>query len=160
MIKIKIYSLLFLFISFNSFASFYSGIFKIGQPYKIKGILYTPKIENQYNKDGIASWYGDKFHNKLTANGEIFNKYDITAAHKTLPLPSIAKVKNLENGKFVIVRINDRGPFVGDRIIDLSFQAASIIGMVSQGTAKVNVEFLLEETNELHLEIFGKKFLQ
>ena len=158
--KIIFYSLFTLTLYNHSlYASFYNGIFKIGSPYKIYGIKYYPSINNNYNQNGLASWYGDKFHNKKTANGEIFNKYELTAAHKTLPLPSIVKVTNLINGKEIIVKVNDRGPFVGDRIIDLSFQAAKEIGMVQDGTAKVNVKFLKEETDLLHLELFGKTFL-
>ena len=91
-------------------------------------LKYTPKEEKNYYEEGVASWYGPNFHGKLTANGEIFNQYDITAAHKTLPLPSIVRVTNLENSREIIVRINDRGPFVGNRIIDLSLKSAQLLG--------------------------------
>ena len=97
---------------------------------------------SSYYEIGIASWYGPKFDGKLTANGEIFNQYDVTAAHKTLPLPSLVKVTNLENNRSIILRINDRGPFVGDRIIDLSYKSAQILGVVKKGTAEVSVELL------------------
>ena len=117
-------------------------IYKIGNPYFINGIKYIPKEENFYVKEGIASWYGPNFDGKLTANGEIFDQYDITAAHKTLPLPSILRVTNLENGRQIIVRVNDRGPFVGDRIIDLSYRSAQILGVIEKGTAKVRLELL------------------
>ncbi len=118
------------------------GIYKIGQPYKVNGIDYIPKIENNYLKTGIASWYGPKFHNKLTANGEIFDQDIVSAAHKTLPLPSIVMVKNLENNKELVIRVNDRGPFVGDRIIDLSKKAAEILGFLDSGIARVKVKFI------------------
>lgn len=93
-----------------------------------------------YKEQGIASWYGKKFHGKLTSNGEVYDMYAYSAAHKTLPLPSYAKVTNLENGKQVVVRINDRGPFVKNRLIDLSYTAAEKIGMIGPGTARVEVE--------------------
>ncbi|MBL6785796.1 MAG: septal ring lytic transglycosylase RlpA family protein [Rickettsiales bacterium] len=137
----------------------YAGYFKVGKPYKIDGVNYHPEINNEYSEVGIASWYGDKFHNKKTANGAIFNKYQMTAAHKTLPLPSIVKVTNLDNGESIIVTINDRGPFVGDRIIDLSEYAARELGFFTKGTAKVIVEFLKDETNDLHFDLFGETFL-
>ena len=104
-------------------------IYKVGDPYFVNGIKYIPKEDNSYYEVGIASWYGPNFHGKLTANGEIFNQYDITAAHKTLPLPSIVKVINLENKREIILRINDRGPFVVDRIIDLSLKSAQLLGI-------------------------------
>ena len=117
-------------------------IYKIGDPYIINGIKYTPKEEKNYIEEGIASWYGPNFHGKLTANGEIFNQYDITAAHKTLPLPSIVRVTNLENNREIVVRINDRGPFVGNRIIDLSLKSAQMLGIERKGTAKVKLQLL------------------
>ncbi len=101
-----------------------NSIYKIGNPYVVDGKRYYPKKDLNYDEKGIASWYGPKFHGKLTANGEIFNQYKLTAAHKTLPIPSAVKVTNLKNNKSLIVRINDRGPFVNDRIIDLSYQSA------------------------------------
>ena len=88
------------------------GHYKIGEPYQINGNWYYPKEDSNYNEVGIASWYGPKFHNKLTANGEIFDQDKISAAHKTLPLPSIVKVTNLNTQKFLFIRVNDRGPFV------------------------------------------------
>ena len=117
-------------------------IYKIGSPYFINGIKYIPKEVNIYIEEGIASWYGPNFHGKLTANGEIFNQHDITAAHKTLPLPSLLRVTNLTNNRQVVVRINDRGPFVGNRIIDLSYKSAQILGVIEKGTAKVRLELL------------------
>ncbi|WP_228286299.1 septal ring lytic transglycosylase RlpA family protein [Arcobacter vandammei] len=113
------------------------------RPYSVFGIKYYPEIANIGDKfDGIASWYGPDFHSKKTSNGEIYNMYDMTAAHKTLPMNTVVKVDNLENGKSTIVRINDRGPFVSGRIIDLSNKAAHAINMVGKGTAKVRVTVL------------------
>jgi rare lipoprotein A len=94
----------------------------------------------RYIKKGVASWYGPGFHGKKTANGEIFNMYEMTAAHKTLPIPSYAQVTNLENNKTVVVRINDRGPYVGHRLLDLSYAAAKKLGIQSEGTGKVEVK--------------------
>ena len=118
------------------------GIYKVGKPYKIEGKQYTPKINKQYNNIGIASWYGEKFHYKRTANGETFDMNLLTAAHPTLPLPSIAKVTNLKNGRSIIVRINDRGPFKRNREIDLSKRAAEILRFKKQGTTKVRVTYI------------------
>src|SRR3990167_1841194 len=114
--------------------------YKIGAPYKIDGRWYVPKVDERYDEIGVASWYGDAFHNKLTANGEIFDKKRISAAHKTLPLPTLAEVENLENGRKIVVRVNDRGPFVGDRVIDLSHAAADEIGRAScRGRGEISV---------------------
>ena len=117
-------------------------VYKVGNKYKVKGKFYYPKKDMFYNKTGIASWYGPKFHGKLTANGEIYNQNALTAAHKTLPLPSSVKVTNLKNNKSLILRINDRGPFVGDRIIDLSYKSAQLLGIIEKGTGKVRVEII------------------
>jgi rare lipoprotein A (peptidoglycan hydrolase) len=114
--------------------------FKVGKPYVIENQQYIPGIDPRYSEIGIASWYGDEFHKGLTANGELFDKNLITAAHKTLPLPSIVKVTNLENGKSMKIRVNDRGPFVKGRIIDLSEAAAKELGFYEKGKAKVLVE--------------------
>ena len=122
------------------------GAFKVGNPYMVKGRRYTPKEQYKHSETGIASWYGPGFHGKQTANGEIFNKNDLTAAHRTLQLPSIVRVTNLQNGKSIIVRVNDRGPFAHDRVIDLSEKAADILGMKQQGTAKVRLDVLGEES--------------
>ena len=116
--------------------------YKVGNPYHINGIKYIPKEDPNYYQEGIASWYGPKFDGKLTANGEIFNQYDVTAAHKTLPLPSLVKVTNLENNRSIVIRINDRGPFVGDRIIDLSYKSAQLLDIIEKGTGKVSVEII------------------
>lgn len=123
--------------------------YKVGNPYQIAGKWYYPKEDLNYNRTGIASWYGPQFHNKLTANGEIFDKHMMTAAHKTLPMPSIVRVTNLENGRVISVRVNDRGPFKDNRIIDLSERAAYELGFRKQGTAKVKVEFDRKATEAL-----------
>ena len=113
------------------------------KPYSVFGITYYPFVANiGDNFDGIASWYGPDFHSKKTSNGEIYNMYDMTAAHKTLPMNTVVKVENLDNGRVIIVRINDRGPFVKGRIIDLSNKAANEIDMVRKGTANVKVTVL------------------
>jgi len=114
---------------------------RVGKRYTILGKSYTPKHEPGYNVVGIASWYGDKFHGKPTATGEIYDKNDLTAAHKTLPLNSMLHVTNLENGKTLMVRLNDRGPFIGDRIIDLSEAAANALGTKGKGLGKVRVQY-------------------
>jgi len=121
----------------------YSGHYKVGQPYEIKGVTYYPE------EVGQASWYGSNFHGKFTANGEVYNMKDMTAAHRTLPLPSIVKVINLDNGKTAIVRINDRGPFSSKRIIDLSESVANELGFKENGVANVKVQFLSNETKTL-----------
>ena len=121
--------------------SFYGGIYKIGDPYLIDGKIYYPSENKDYDEIGIASWYGEEFHGKLTANGETFNMYKVSAAHKTLPLPSKVKVTNLDNNKSLIMRVNDRGPFAKDRIIDLSMRAADLLGFKKKGTQKVRVQY-------------------
>ena len=130
-------------------------VYKVGNKYKVKGKFYYPKKDMFYNKTGIASWYGPKFHGKLTANGEIYNQNALTAAHKTLPLPSSVKVTNLKNNKSLILRINDRGPFVNDRIIDLSSKAADLLDLKQNGTGLVRVTILQEQT--IALEKLAKK---
>lgn len=113
------------------------------RPYSVFGIKYYPFVANLGDKfEGIASWYGPDFHSKKTSNGEIYNMYDMTAAHKTLPMNTVLKVDNLDNGKSVVVRVNDRGPFVDKRIIDLSNKAANEIDMVRNGTANVRITVL------------------
>ncbi len=115
---------------------------KIGRPYQIEGVWYVPAREDDYDEVGVASWYGPQFHGRATANGEVFNMHQMTAAHPTLPIPSIARVTNVETGAVVEVRINDRGPFARGRIIDLSKAAAGALGFQNQGTAQVRVEYL------------------
>ena len=122
------------------------GHYKVGTPYKIKGVWYYPKVDYSYDETGIGSWYGPNFHQKLTANGEIFDQNALSAAHRTLPMPSVVRVTNLENGRALVVRINDRGPFAHGRIIDLSRRASQLLGFKRQGIAKMRVELLPEET--------------
>lgn len=126
-----------------------TGEYKVGQPYEIAGIWYYPKVDYSYSETGIASWYGPNFHGKRTANGEIFDQHAMTAAHRTLPMPSVVRVTNLENGRSIKVRINDRGPFKRGRIIDLSRRGAELLGFVSKGTAKVRVEIVESESRQL-----------
>ena len=118
------------------------GIYKIGTPYKIEGKWYYPREDTGYVNTGIASWYGAKFDGKRTANGEIFDMDLLTAAHPTLPMPVRARVTNLENKRSIIVRINDRGPFLRNREIDLSRRAAEMLDFKDKGTARVRVEYL------------------
>ncbi|MCW9033899.1 MAG: septal ring lytic transglycosylase RlpA family protein [Rhodospirillales bacterium] len=120
--------------------------YKLGRPYKIKGVTYYPKEDWEYDETGIASWYGPNFHGKKTANGETYNQWDLTAAHKTLPLPTFVQVTNLSNGRSLEVRINDRGPYAHGRIIDLSRRAAQLLGFEKQGTAKVRVRILRDKS--------------
>jgi rare lipoprotein A len=119
---------------------------KLGKPYEVFGKTYYPEHDPNYVEEGMASWYGPGFHGGKTANGERFNKMDMTAAHRTLPMPSVVKVTNLKNDKTVVVRINDRGPFAHNRIIDLSKRAAEELDMIRSGTAEVRVEYLPEAT--------------
>ena len=108
-------------------------VYKIGNPYKINGQWYYPAVDYQYDETGMASWYGPGFHGKTTANGEVFDQNKISAAHRTLPMPSVVKVTNLENGMVLNnVRINDRGPFARNRIIDLSKKAAEELGFIKK----------------------------
>lgn len=125
------------------------GRFKIGKAYNILGSWYYPKKHKRYDEIGMASWYGNADHGKTTANGAIFNHFNLTAAHKTLPLPCVVCVTNLENNKSVRVVVNDRGPFAKNRLIDLSKQAAIVLKMVEKGYAKVRVRLLLEDTKRL-----------
>ena len=118
------------------------GTYKVGKPYQVAGVWYVPKEDPNYNRVGVASWYGAQFHAKTTANGETFDMDAMTAAHTTLPMPSLVEVTNLENGRKVVVRVNDRGPFVGDRIIDMSRAAARELDFESKGLARVRVRYL------------------
>jgi rare lipoprotein A len=119
----------------------YSG-HKVGKPYQVHGVWYYPKEQPNYDEIGIASWYGYQFHNQNTADGEVFDMTLPSAAHKTLPLPSLVEVTNLANGKKLIVRVNDRGPFVDGRIIDMSKEAATELGFVAAGITKVRVRYI------------------
>lgn len=115
---------------------------RVGAPYQVNGRWYAPAAEPGYAETGKASWYGDDFHGKPTANGEKFDKTALTAAHPTLPIPSLVQVTNLENGREVIVRVNDRGPFVQGRLIDVSHAAADVLGFTANGSARVHVRYL------------------
>lgn len=129
--------------------------YKIGNPYQIEGAWYYPAVDYNYDETGIASWYGNEFHGKATANGETFDMNAVTAAHRTLPLPSIVEVTNLENGRTIQVKVNDRGPFARGRIIDLSRRSAQMLGIEQQGTAKVRVRILAEPSRQLALQLTG-----
>lgn len=118
------------------------GIYKVGKPYKIAGEWYYPRENTKYDNIGIASWYGPKFQGRRTANGEIFDMNLLTAAHPTLPMPVMVQVTNLENGRSMKLRVNDRGPFKKNREIDLSRRAAEILGFKDKGTARVRVKYL------------------
>lgn len=131
------------------------GTFKVGNPYKIQGKRYYPDESYDLVQTGIASWYGPQFHGKQTANGEIFDMYELTAAHKTLQMPSIVRVTNLENGRSIAVRVNDRGPYSKGRIIDLSMKSAEALGFKNQGTARVKVQVLKEES--IHVAALAKQ---
>ncbi|MBY0562486.1 septal ring lytic transglycosylase RlpA family protein [Hyphomicrobium sp.] len=117
------------------------GHFKLGSPYKVAGRWYVPREDPNYQASGVASWYGADFHGRRTANGEVFDAKALTAAHPTLPLPCYAYVTNLDNGKTVLVRVNDRGPYVNDRLIDMSYAAAKHLGYINNGRARVQVRF-------------------
>ncbi|WP_300537215.1 septal ring lytic transglycosylase RlpA family protein [Sphingosinicella sp.] len=117
-----------------------AGTYKVGNPYQIAGKWYYPSDDPHYQETGTASWYGPTFHGKSTANGERFDENDVTAAHRTLPMPSYVEVTNLENGRKLVVRVNDRGPFAKDRIIDLSRRSAQLLGVEQAGTARVHVK--------------------
>lgn len=118
------------------------GAYKVGQPYQVDGVWYYPKEQPAYDETGIASWYGADFHGKLTADGEVFDRNAVTGAHPTLPLPVNVRVTNLENGRSIVVRVNDRGPFRNGRVIDLSERAAELLGYRDKGLARVRVTFL------------------
>ncbi|MFZ1682248.1 MAG: septal ring lytic transglycosylase RlpA family protein [Rhizobiaceae bacterium] len=118
------------------------GRYLVGKPYQVRGKWYYPKEISSYRKTGMASWYGSAFHGRLTANGEVYDMHGLTAAHPTMPLPSYARVTNLANGASVMVRVNDRGPFHGGRIMDLSQRAAELLDYKHSGTAKIDVEYV------------------
>jgi len=134
----------------NSGADVENGThYKVGSAYQIKGKWYYPRVDYSYVETGIASWYGPNFHGKKTANGAIFDMNKVSGAHKTLPLPSIVLVTNLDNGRALKVKINDRGPYAHNRIIDLSKRAAELLGFKQEGTALVKVELLETESRQL-----------
>jgi rare lipoprotein A len=118
------------------------GTYRVGKPYTVAGRVYVPEDDPNYRAEGMASWYGDDFHGRLTANGEVFDMASLTAAHPTLPIPSYARVTNLSNGKSLIVRVNDRGPYHGNRLIDVSNKAAELLEFKGNGVARVRVEYV------------------
>src|SRR6478672_10423319 len=131
------------------------GTYRIGKPYTVAGRVYVPEEDPDYRAEGMASWYGDDFHGRLTANGEVFDMLSLTAAHPTLPIPSYARVTNLSNGKSLIVRVNDRGPYHNNRLIDVSNKAAELLEFKQNGVARVRVEYVgrapLEGTDDRQL---------
>ena len=116
--------------------------YKVGNPYQVAGVWYYPQEQPDYDETGIASWYGSEFSGRMTADGEVFDRNTISAAHPTLPMPVNVRVTNLENGRSIIVRVNDRGPYVNGRIIDLSERAADLLGYRGKGTARVRVTYI------------------
>src|SRR5580704_16810115 len=118
------------------------GTYRVGKPYTVAGRVYVPEEDVNYREEGLASWYGDDFHGRQTANGEVFDMDGLTAAHPTLPMPSYARVTNLSNGKSLIVRVNDRGPYADNRLIDVSHKAAELLDFKGVGVARVRVEYV------------------
>tara|TARA_A100001011_G_scaffold388784_1_gene469095 strand:- start:2596 stop:3438 length:843 start_codon:yes stop_codon:yes gene_type:complete len=135
------------------------GHYKVGNPYEINGIEYIPKLVSKYDEIGIASWYGPKFNLKKTSNGEIFYQDEISAAHKTLPLPSIVKVTNITSNRVIYLRVNDRGPFVNDRIIDFSKKAAIKFNFYEKGIADVRVQLIDSGPHLLEKKYLNHGFL-
>lgn len=131
------------------------GTYRVGKPYVVAGKTYTPSENTQYRSEGLASWYGDDFHGRLTANGEVYDMKSIAAAHPTLPMPCYVRVTNMGNGRSMVVRVNDRGPYHGNRVIDVSERAADLLGFKAVGTARVRVEYVgrapLEGSDDLQL---------
>ncbi|MBI3440358.1 MAG: septal ring lytic transglycosylase RlpA family protein [Proteobacteria bacterium] len=125
------------------------GVYKVGEPYKVGSVWYYPEENFHLVETGIASWYGPGFHEGHTSNGEVFDQSELTAAHRTLQLPSLVRVTNLENGRSVVVRVNDRGPFLHGRIMDVSQRAAELLGFINKGTARVRIEVLEKESRIL-----------
>jgi rare lipoprotein A len=132
------------------------GVYRVGSPYMVAGRVYVPEDNPHYRAEGLASWYGSDFHGRATANGEIFDAGSISAAHPTLPLPSYVRVTNLSNARSIVVRVNDRGPYSGNRILDVSKRTAHLLGFTVRGTAWVRVEYVgrapLEGSDDRMLE--------
>lgn len=125
------------------------GLYKVGKPYQVEGRWYEPEENYSLVETGIASWYGSEFHGRSTANGEVFDKNELTAAHRTLQMPSLVRVTNLENGRSIVVRVNDRGPFKRSRVIDLTERGADLLGYRGKGTARVKIEVLEKESRQI-----------
>src|SRR6266481_4125214 len=121
-------------------------MYKVGAPYQINGVWYYPAVDYNYDETGVASWYGEQFEQEYTATGEIFDLNQLTAAHRTLPMPSIVQITNLENGRSMQLRVNDRGPFARGRIIDVSRRAAQLLGFETDGTALVRLTIMKDES--------------
>lgn len=137
------------------------GLYKVGEPYQINGVWYYPSENYAYNETGIASFYGGErsgidFHGRRTANGEVYDMHSLTAAHQTLPMPSLVRVTNLDNGRQMVLRVNDRGPFAQGRILDVSRRSAQLLGFEQAGTARVRVEILADESRQLKAELTGR----
>lgn len=137
------------------------GRYKVGTPYKIGGRTYRPSEQPAYNRVGVASWYGEMFHGRYTANGEIYDMNALTAAHPTLPIPTYARVTNLQNGRSIVVRVNDRGPYAHDRIIDMSRRSAQALDFQRNGTARVRVQYMgrapLDGNDSLERRVFASQ---
>jgi rare lipoprotein A len=136
-----------------------AATYKIGSPYRIESTWYYPAVDYGYDETGIASWYGSKFDGGRTANGEIFDMNALSAAHRTLPLPSVVRVTNLENGRSMVLRVNDRGPFARGRIIDVSRRAAQLLGFHRNGTARVRVQIMANESRVVAARLKGEATL-
>jgi len=130
-----------------------SPTYKVGNPYQISGTWYYPKEDYGYDETGIASWYGAKFHGRRTANSEIYDMNALTAAHRTLPMPSYVRVTNMENGRSLVLKVNDRGPFAKGRIIDISRRGSQLLGFQKKGTAKVRVQILADKSQALAVRL-------
>jgi len=126
-----------------------SAGYKVGKPYQIAGVWYYPNVDYEYDETGIASWYGPGFHGKRTASGEVYDQNGLTAAHRTLPMPSLVRVTNLVNGRQLTLEVNDRGPFAHGRILDVSRRAAQLLDFERTGTARVRVEIMAEESRQM-----------
>jgi rare lipoprotein A len=131
------------------------GVYKVGDPYRIAGVIYVPQVDYAYDRIGVASWYGHPFHSRLTANGERYDQDELTAAHQTLPLPSVVRVTNLENGRSLVLRVNDRGPFVEGRILDVSRKAAKLLRFHHKGMTRVRIQVLEKESRQAAAELGG-----
>jgi rare lipoprotein A len=130
--------------------------YKIGEPYQIQGTWYYPAEDYQYDESGVASWYGAQFHGRRTANGELYDMNTLTAAHRTLPMPSFVRVTNLENGRSLILRVNDRGPFARGRILDVSRRASQLLGFHDNGTARVRVQIMADQSRAIAARLTTK----
>ncbi|HEY5608018.1 MAG TPA: septal ring lytic transglycosylase RlpA family protein [Alphaproteobacteria bacterium] len=132
------------------------GVYRVGKPYVVGGRSYTPEQSTHYSAEGIASWYGEDFHGRLTANSEVYDMAAISAAHPTLPIPSYVRVTNLANKRSIVARVNDRGPYHQNRLIDVSVRTAKLLGFYDQGTARVRVDYVgpasLEGSDDSRLE--------